>query len=349
MKKEIIEKGRLDRRFPAEWELQDAVLMTWPDETTDWADMLSEVQDCYKSIIREIVLRQRLILIGRSVSEVVGTFPREWRERITPLDCPINDTWARDYAPLTVEVGNNREIVDFGFNAWGLKFASCYDNQVGRFLLQSSLFRNEIFRGHYQSFIFEGGSIESNGCGYGLSTASCLWEANRNPSWTESEVTDFLKKTLGLNELIVLQHGAIPGDDTDGHVDTLARFISSSVVAYVSPSDPSSQAYPHLLAMQQELKTFTEQYHWQLIALPDVGNFLGREGSLIPATYANFLFVNGALLLPIYRRETDSEAIEILRKALPEREIVPIDCRALIEQHGSLHCVTMQYPKNTLL
>lgn len=336
------------RRLPAEWEEQDAVLLAWPHPETDWRDTLDDVCRCYRTIAQEIISRERLILIGDAAQEAFGTFAPEWQKQTTILDCSINDTWTRDYAPLTVETPQGYEMVDFGFNAWGLKFAAQYDNLVGRQLMQSPIPAEGVMHGNYQSFIFEGGSIESNGMGWGLTTSSCLWEANRNPSWSMSEIVEYVKKTLGLDALFVLNHGSIPGDDTDGHIDTLARFIGSHTIAYVAPTDPSSQAYPSLIQMEQELQQLAQEHNIGLVPLPDVGDFVGNDGTLIPATYANFLFVNGALLLPIYHRDTDLLAIEALQKALPERVVCPIDCRALIQQHGSLHCITMQYPKNSL-
>lgn len=332
-----------------EWTLQDAVLLSWPHAETDWADVLPEVEQCYRQIATVILQRQHLVLVGNSATQARSSLPKELQSRCIAYNIPTNDTWIRDYGPLCCADSWGRQaLVDCGFNAWGMKFAASLDNRVVRALHASEVFAPQVIYHNALDYFLEGGAIEVDGQGSLLTTASCIEEGNRNPAMKESERYAKLRALLGAEQVLVLHHGALPGDDTDGHIDTLARFIAPSEVAYVTPSEASSVAYEGLVAMEKELKVLAETHGWKLIPLPDVGNFHGRNGDLLPATYANFLFINGALLLPIYNRPTDADALRILQEALPHLEVVPIDCSILVEQHGSLHCATMQIPHGML-
>ncbi len=332
-----------------EWAEQDAVLLSWPHEKTDWLPILDRVESCYRTIAIEILRRQKLLLVGNTAQKARLSLPQELQANCYAFPIETNDTWIRDYGPLAcIDEENNKVIVDCGFNAWGLKFASNLDNNVLRHLYACGVFAPSVTYQNELNFIFEGGAIETNSRGILLSTDSCILEGNRNPQLTATEIKQKISSLLGGKILLSLCNGAIPGDDTDGHIDTLVRFIDPTTLVYVSPSDPQSTTYGTLLKMELELQQIANEYQLNLTPLPDAGNFIGREGELIPATYANFLFINGAVLLPIYNRPTDIIAMEQLQKALPNREICPIDCSSLIEQHGSLHCISMQIPKGFL-
>lgn len=332
-----------------EWDIQDAVVLSWPHTGTDWAPILEETEACYRAIAIEILKREKLILVGNTAVEARASLPLDLQSNCIAYPLKTNDTWIRDYGPLCcVDQQGKKVILDCGFNAWGLKFSSYMDNQVVRQLYQMGAFAPAVDYHNELGFIFEGGAIETNGAGLLMSTDSCLYEGNRNPQMQQLEIVNRVQSLMGGKQLFSLKNGSIPGDDTDGHIDTLARFIAPNLIAYVSPSDSNSYAYPSLLCMEQELRVFAQENALELLPLPDVGNYFDEDGELIPATYANFLFINQALLLPVYGRRTDSEAVALLQKALPDRTVCAIDCSVLIRQHGSLHCVSMQIPKGFL-
>ena len=262
-----------------------------------------------------------------------------------------NDTWARDHAFITMlkEEGTPL-LLDFCFNGWGMKFAANYDNRINDELY----YNHKIMNGEYvfhRDFILEGGSIESNGKGTLLTTEQCLLSFNRN-EMTKEQIEAYLKKTFNLQQILWLKHGYLAGDDTDSHIDTLARFCPNDTITYVKCTDKNDEHYEELAAMEEELKAFRtlEGKPYHLLPLPMANAIYDEDGTRLPATYANFLILNEAVLYPTYHQsENDSHAKEVLTKAFPGREIVGIDCTALIKQHGSLHCVTMQYPEGVYI
>ena len=325
-------------RLIPEFEPQRAVLLSWPHPETDWAPILTETERCYRQIAIEILKRQDLIIVGPTAREACAQIPQELRSRCTAVTLPTNDTWIRDYGPLSLQGtrSGTRYAADYTFNGWGMKFPASQDNQVVR-RLQSYLQENGYAYLNRLEYVLEGGSVETDGTTL-LSTATCLYEPNRNPGRTKEAIEQELHALSGCRT-VVLNPGQLPGDDTDGHIDTLARFIAPGVVAYVAPTDPRSPSYEVLQRLESELRL----YPFQLVPLPDTGAvYSPYNGQLLPTSYANFLFINGALLLPVYGVPTDARATRILRNALPDREIVPINCAILTEQHGSLHCATMQ-------
>ncbi len=334
-----------------EWYPQDAVLITWPHEKTDWAPILPLVEANYIALATAILRHETLVVItplGRSIASLL---PEELRYRLREIPMNTNDTWARDYAPLCVLRGGKKEVVDFRFNGWGMKFASNWDNQVSRSLRQRGFFASDVVWNNQLMLVLEGGSVDANSRGEVLTTRRCLMEENRNAFVSdELQLASLIASSLSTEALIYLDHGAIEGDDTDGHIDTLVRFVSDDTLVYVSPTDPNSVNYQELLALEAELCDHPEVQRrgYRLVGLPDVGNLPDEEGEPMPATYANFLFVNGALLVPTYGVPQDAEALAILRELLPDREVVGVDCATLIRQHGSLHCATMQFPKGFL-
>jgi agmatine/peptidylarginine deiminase len=236
-------------------------------------------------------------------------------------------------------------IYDFTFNGWGLKFAANYDNQITRKLSEKGIF-GEMGYKNCLDFVLEGGSVESDGEGTLLTTAECLLSENRNNS-SKSNVEERLKAYFGVKQILWLNNGFLAGDDTDSHVDTLARLCPDNTIAYVTCDDKTDEHYDALKEMEVELQTFgtLNAQPFRLIPLP-MADAVYDAGEQIPATYANFLIINGAVLMPTYNSPKDEMAKIQLQKAFPSHEIVGINCNALIKQHGSLHCVTMQYPKN---
>ena len=260
-------------------------------------------------------------------------------------ELPSNDTWARDHGPITIIVDEKVVISDFTFNGWGLKFTSDLDNQITSLLFNRGIFNQECRYENHQHLILEGGSIESDGEGTVLTTKECLFSENRNNHLTEQQLEQQLIELFGLKRILWLSSGYLAGDDTDSHIDTLARFCDAKTIAYVKCEDPNDEHFNALNLMEKELRSFrtlaNEPYN--LIELPMAEAVFDGEQRL-PATYANFLIINGAVLVPVYNSPRDNKAIRQLKIAFPDREIIGIDCRSLIKQHGSLHCITMQFP-----
>ena len=285
--------------------------------------------------------------------------------RITLAFMPTNDTWARDFGAITLEsntysskdssldfspesnadssqaeTNENLTLLDFSFNGWGNKFSANFDNQITQNLCKLGLLSQNL---KSFDFVLEGGSIDTNGKGLLLTTAQCLLEPNRNPQFSKPQIETFLKAQLHIKKVLWLDSGFLQGDDTDSHIDTLARFIDANTIAYITCDDESDIHYNALKKMEQELQSLTDSNNkpFKLIKLPFT-RAIYYDNERLPASYANFLFINDALLVPTYNDENDALALEILKKACPDREVIGIDCSVLIRQHGSLHCVTMQ-------
>ena len=330
--------------LPAEWHKQTCVQLTWPHINTDWAYMLDEVEECFINLAKEIAKRQKLIVVAPKTPEALNDFP--YKENLFYIQCQTNDTWARDHSFITMLNHDNQSLLlDFCFNGWGMKFAACKDN-----LINEALYKADILKGEYVScrnFVLEGGSIESDGEGTLLTTSECLLAPNRNDMMNREEIDKYLKERFNMKQILWLDHGYLRGDDTDSHIDTLARMCPNHTIAYVKCDDPTDEHYEALKAMEEQLKTFRtlKGEPYRLLALPMADAIYDEDGERQPATYANFLIMNEAVLYPTYNQaENDKKAAAILQEAFQKREIVGVDCRALIKQHGSLHCVTMQYP-----
>jgi agmatine deiminase len=337
-------------RLPAEWEAQDAVLLAWPHEQTDWHRRLPEVQQTFLAIIRAIC-HSEIILLAVHDRAKVGRQLREARinlKRVRLYQLPYNDTWARDFGPLTIQNGQTLQLLDFTFNGWGNKFGAEQDNLVSRRLSALGAFGATALRSF--DLILEGGSLESDGAGSLLTTSACLLEENRNPLLSKDQLETELKIRFGADQVLWLEQGALQGDDTDSHIDTLARFAPANTILYQACEDPNDEHYAVLAAMRDQLGDFCNSAgeRYKLLPLPWPSACYDEEGGRLPATYANFLIINGAVLVPSYNDPADAEAARVIQRAFPERQVISINCRPLIEQHGSLHCVTMQIPRGVL-
>ncbi len=334
--------------FPAEWHPQSAVQLTWPHEATDWCEMLDEVLPCFVQIATEVLKREKLVVVCPDAQEVRRALGSVSSERLKLVECASNDTWARDHAGISVFVDGRPTLLDFTFNGWGMKFASNLDNQITRKQFAKGVFQKQVDYRNCLGFVLEGGSIESNGAGTLLVTSDCLLSANRNDAMDEKEIDRFLKETFGLQHIHWIRHGYLSGDDTDSHVDTLVRFCDVNTLAYVlPPEDETDEHHAALVQMQQELQALrnADGAPYRLIGLP-MADPVYFERERLPATYANFLIINGAVLYPTYSNPVkDALAAQQLQLAFPKHEVVGIHCLPLIKQHGSLHCVTMQYPE----
>lgn len=334
--------------LPAEWHKQKFIQLTWPHEKSDWAYMLEEVEKCFIQIAAEISKREPLLIVAPDTEKVKTTLHMNNVETMNIIffECETNDTWARDHGFITTIDDKGLNFIDFCFNGWGKKFPAEADNAINRKLYENG----NIIKGRYtdcNDFVLEGGSIESDGKGTILTTSHCLTAPNRNQPLNKKEIEDELKKRLHAERILWLDYGTLTGDDTDGHIDTIARLAPNDTIVYVQSKNENDEQHNGLQAMETQLKSFrtTENRPYRLLPLPSPDAIFDENGERLPATYANFLIMNQAILYPTYSQpEKDAEAAETLKMVFPDYEIIGIDCNALIKQHGSLHCVTMQYP-----
>lgn len=334
--------------LPAEWAPQSAIVMIWPHEQTDWVYMLNEVQTCYRNIIATITRFEDVILLVPNQREK-ERLAKEMPTRVRLVTIKSNDTWARDSGPIFIKNENNFVALDFKFNGWGLKYAADKDNLINQQLFKTGLFSTKVNYGNRLNFVLEGGALETDGEGTLLTTTHCLLSPNRNGEWAKDEIENYLKKQLGLTRVLWLNHGYLAGDDTDSHIDTLARFCSPNTIAYIQCNDSQDEHYEALQKMEGELKTFRTATGalYNLIPLPMADKVIAGDERL-PATYANFLIVNNAVLVPTYGSTKDQLAMERLKTAFPNHTVIGLNCIPLIKQHGSLHCITMQLPQGCL-
>ena len=330
-------------RLPAEWERQQAVLFAFPRADGDWAGNLEEVSEALLAAIDQVHTVTPTFLL---VSD------RDWFARYadrcpaTVLHRPTNDTWVRDYGPLTVvDADGSPTLLDFTFNGWGGKFPAELDNAIPATL-------RDVFPGFdYQrvAAVLEGGAIESNGAGTILTTTTCLLSAGRNDYATTAEAEQLLRQSLGADRFLWLHHGELLGDDTDAHIDTLARFVDAETIAVQTCDDPDDPHYEPLRRMYAECQAFRTRNGrpYRLLDLPWPGTVTSTtDGRRLPATYANFLLSNGTLFLPQYfgGRGADAGARAAIERST-NYAVIGVNCRPFLEQHGSLHCMCMQVPK----
>ena len=321
-------KQRESYRLPAEWEPQSGVQLTWPHAGTDWAPMLDEITDTYRQMA-DAIKRYEPVLI---------------------VEPPTDDTWARDHGFITL-VGSQGGIrlLDFKFNGWGEKFPAEQDNAINRRLYDEGHVRGEYV--DMLDFVLEGGSIESDGCGTVFTTTQCLMAPQRNQPMTQLQIEERLKEALCAKRIVWIDHGRLTGDDTDGHIDTLVRICPDDTLLYIGCDDPQDEQYEELRLMEDELQRLRtiDGRPYRMVKLPMPRAIYDEDGTRLPATYANFLIINGAVLCPTYSQpDLDAEALRLIGETFPSRDIVGIDCCSVIRQHGSLHCCTMQYPHAAL-
>ena len=331
-------------RMPAEWEPQAFVQLTWPHAATDWKDMLDEIAETYVQMADAISGREPLLIVHPQpevVASMLGErLKAEQLERITYFRCETNDTWARDHAFITLVSSKGNEdyrLLDFCFNGWGEKFEASLDNAINGKLFSRLPYHGNTQYENHLDFVLEGGSIESDGEGTIFTTSCCLSAPHRNHPLNDAEIEKELKRRLHAKRIIWLDCKPMAGDDTDGHIDTIVRIAPDNTLLFNKDKQ--------LMEQLKGLLTLDGQ-PYRLLELPLPSPIYDEDGQQLPATYANFLILNGAVLVPTYNQpENDAEAVRIIQSAFPDREMVPIDSRPIIKQHGSIHCCTMQYPK----
>ncbi len=329
--------------MPGEFEKQSFVQMIFPHAMSDWSPYLEEACRSFASIAEAVSRFEPCLIVCDDIERVRSYFPA--RNNLCFIEYQSDDTWARDCSGITVIEDGKPVILDFNFNGWGNKFEAARDNNMTASI--KNIYGAEVKK---VDFTLEGGAVESNGSGTLLTTSRCLQNKNRNPSLSSKQIESVLKKQFGLHTIHWLHNGYLAGDDTDSHIDTLARFIDKNTIMYLQCTDRSDEHFTALAEMQKELQAFKNENGkpYRLVPLP-MTDAIYYENERLPATYANFLIVNGAVLVPTYNDRHDKEALEIFRENFPDREIIAIDCSVLIRQYGSLHCVTMQFPQNVIL
>lgn len=309
-----------------EWSEQEYLMLSLPHEKSDWKPYLGEIIQAYKEFVKATSEFQKVLLIAPNKSDFA---PFENMTNVEFFICDTNDTWIRDFGAIDILEDNHLKALDFTFNAWGNKFQSELDNEVNSKLFKEK-FNEKLTK---IDFILEGGSIDFNGEGVMLTSSNCLLNENRNSHLDKSQIEAKLKEIFGLKQIIWLENGFIKGDDTDHHIDTLARFIDKNTIAYSICEDEEDEHYIPLQKMKKEL----EVTGFDLVELP-LPKPLYYEGRRLGATYANFVFVNDALIMPFYKDENDEIIKQRLAKALPKRKIIGVDARVFLRQNGSLHC-----------
>jgi len=331
--------------MPAEWEKQRALLLSFPHEDTDWhneeceADLEAALSPFIR-IAQAIAYSEPVYIICKNKVKISSLFCST--RNMTFIEIPTNDTWIRDYGYISIKEDEETKLLDFNFDGWGGKFEAKLDNTVNSVLHKKGYMGTTPLQ--TIDLVIEGGSIESDGEGTILTTTACLCNPNRNGGLNKEEIEKYLQHYLGTDKVLWLDHGYLAGDDTDSHIDTLARFVNKETIAYVKCDDQEDEHYESLQKMEEQLQTFTtkEGNAYKLVALPMCKGKYDEERNRLPATYANFLITNNALIYPTYDDKNDNKVGDIFKELFPNKEIIPINCLKLIEQGGSLHCSTMQ-------
>ena len=323
------------KKLIAEFEKQSFTQIIFPHPNSDWAEYLPEAQKTFTNIINAVRKQQKCLVVCYDLNAVKSHFEDFYNLEFVEYE--TDDTWARDCSALSVSENKETKLLDFTFNGWGGKFSASKDN-----LMSKSIASHYKYPMQHIDFVLEGGAVESNGEDTILTTATCMLNKNRNPHLNAVEITQKLQDFFGAKHILYLEHGYLSGDDTDSHIDTLARFVSKDTIMYVKCEDRDDEHYQELQLMEEELMHIAQKHNFKLIPLP-MSEAVYFEEERLPATYVNFLFVNDAILVPTYNVTTDKTALAVFAKTFPGRDVIPLDCSVLIRQHGSLHCVTMNF------
>jgi agmatine/peptidylarginine deiminase len=331
-----------------EWTSQRAILLTWPHANTDWAPDLSGITQDYTALVRAIIYFEPVVILAYDDDHAAMITQHLKRERIfdptliTVISIPTNDVWIRDYGPLTAKDSQGQlTYLNFQFNAWGGKYNAVKDNAVCSALIQHGIIDSQHYQTH--EFVLEGGSIDLNDELLLLTTDACLLSPTRNPGLTQTEIEQILCERLGIKAVLWLHSGSLIGDDTDSHVDMLARYIPGGLLCYTACVNKDDRNYPALQSLTEEIAQLPLPGEKIPLFMPKP--IYNPQGQQLPASYANFLWVNGGLLVPQYNDlQADTAAIGQLNEIVSNRKIVGVPCLHLVSQFGSLHCATMQLP-----
>ncbi|NBD95605.1 MAG: agmatine deiminase [Gammaproteobacteria bacterium] len=320
-----------DYRLPAEWERQSATLLAWPAAGSDWRDKLDAIRSEYRQLIEAVLAHQPVVLLLPADEPEPESLPE--RPDLHRIPLHYNDTWCRDYGPITLVFSGYRLALDFNFDGWGGKYPASLDNRVNAQLARHELFDRMQFRQYL--FELEGGAIDSDGRGRLLVNWHCLRE--RHPQLSEREIEFELHNLLNIDTVLGIDIEPMQGDDTDGHIDTLARFVDTETIVFQSQADDERTS--RLRGQLEALRT-REGREYELVAMPCPDDLEDDH----PASYVNFVFANEACLIPAYGSRHDDEARDILAGLLPDRQVVQVPAAAMITQSGGPHCASMQIP-----
>jgi agmatine deiminase len=329
-------------RMPAEWEPQEAVWLTWPHNEITWPDgMLVEVEQAYVEIIRAIHTGEKVKLLVRnfeSEAKIRLALDREDVALTQIVFVPVatEDSWIRDYGPTFLVDNETRQLamVKWIFNAWGNK----YDDLIGDDRIPAELNKTLKLQMFEPGIVLEGGSIEVNGAGIVLTTEQCLLNENRNSQLGRSEIEEYLKEYLNVSEVLWL-HKGIAGDDTDGHIDDIARFVNQNTVLCAFEDDAADENYEILKENYHRLVGFG----LNVVKLPMPG-YIGDRHARLPASYANFYVANSSVVVPIFGHSNDRRALDIIQQVFPSRRVVGVHANAMVHGLGTIHCCSQQEP-----
>ncbi|MGF1546531.1 MAG: agmatine deiminase family protein [Thiotrichales bacterium] len=340
--------------LPGEWVPQDAILLAWPRPQAGWAEVYARAVVAYRALVLAILRHERvLLLVPEDESETHAVrdtlqLDADTAARLSLIPLPYNDSWARDFGPLTLIGPEGPRMLDFTFNGWGGKFAAELDNAITSRLAALGYFAPDSIRG--VAGILEGGSIESDGAGTLMTTRECLLHRGRNPALDRPGIERWLRETFALEQVLWVEHAWLDGDDTDGHIDMLARFCDPHTIAYVRCDDRRDAHFEPMQAMQRELHRFQDAQgeRYEMVPLPFPTPCFNAAGERLPASYANFLILNGAVIVPTYQVAEDEPALRAIESLFPGRTVEPVPALPFIHQSGSVHCLTMQLPAGVL-
>jgi agmatine deiminase len=322
-----------------EWAQQEAVILVWPDKNTDWQPWLDDVQNVYLNIIESLnQASTNIVLLVRSneIKNCLSNLKKS--SKVLIVSAQYNDTWVRDYGFLSCANESGLQPIEFTFNGWGQKFDATKDNKINQHVL-SQLCQQPI---KSIDLVVEGGALEVDQDGTLLSTEFCLSNPKRNGDKSIVSYQQDFQKSLGVKQSIILQNGHLDGDDTDGHIDTLVRFTPDrGLVIQSAFNRPNDNHFEGLTALVKECRQVLPTHQIFELPLPHIVN---SQGHRLPASYANFLISNQHILCPIYQQTEDKLAVDVIQSAYPDFTIVPINCLPLVQQFGSLHCISMQIP-----
>src|SRR6266478_2914212 len=341
--------AQLGYRTPAEWEPHAATWLSWPRrEGISFPDSFDDVLPTLREMVAALIESEPVcinVINGAHEAEARAVLDVLPQEGITYYEIPTNEPWCRDHGPifLTRNADPKLAIVDWDYNAWGNKYPPFNLDEVVPTRV-AEILKVPVF---YPGMILEGGSIEVNGAGALLSSESCLLNKNRNPNLSREEIEKRLRDFLGVREILWLGDG-IEGDDTDGHIDDLARFVSETTVVTVVEEDSDDANYKPLQENLARLRDMSASRTGigrkiDIVILP-MPRKIVREGMRLPASYANFYIANTCVLVPTFADTSDEVALSILRECFPHRRVIGIDCRELIWGLGTFHCLTQQQP-----
>ncbi|MDE6298328.1 MAG: agmatine deiminase family protein, partial [Muribaculaceae bacterium] len=288
--------------FLPEWTRQEAILMALPSDSTDWSYILQEAQSQYADIIKVFTDNEvKVVLLCHDTDEAKLLLSESNQKFLILVKADYNDTWTRDYGPISIIKDDRTRALDFGFNGWGLKFASDKDNLVNLNLSTAGIYKEQCYRNE-RDYILEGGSVETDGEGTVLTTTRCLCSPNRNGGLSKSEVEKQLQQRLGTSHVLFLDYGALEGDDTDSHIDTLARIAPDNTILFTGCRNEEDSQFEELLKMRAQLTLFknAEGEPFNLIELPLPDPIYDENGDRLPATYANYLITNKVVFVPTY-------------------------------------------------